>query len=83
MVVNAATTTEEGLKRRECSVCEYSESRNIPVKELDLSDFKYEVNGSNITITKYIGSKTEVVIPEGVTSIGIYAFSQCRNLVSV
>ena len=48
-----------------------------------LSDFEFQVDGSNITITKYIGSDTEVVIPEGVTSIGGYAFSGCSSLTSV
>ena len=48
-----------------------------------LSDFEVNVDGSNITITKYIGSDTEVVIPEGVTSIRFSAFSGCSSLTSV
>ena len=143
-VVKAATTTEEGLERRECSVCGYEETRSVsklkvnltfnsnggsavdnvslncgeaiavvPTKDnclflgwydetfttkyesapqsdislyakwIDLSGYRYEVDGSNITIYEYIGSDTEVVIPEGVTSIGSSAFSNCSSLTSV
>ena len=52
-------------------------------------DFGYyeDVDGT-ITITKYYGSDTEVVIPEtidgkSVTSIGATAFSMCRSLTSI
>ena len=143
-VVKAATTTEEGSERRECSVCGYEETRSVsklkvnltfnsnggsavdnvslncgeaiavvPTKDnclflgwydetfttkyesapqsdislyakwIDLSGYRYEVDGSNITIYEYIGSDTEVVIPEGVTSIGSFAFHLCTNLASV
>ena len=52
-------------------------------------NFAYEVNeDGGVTITRYTGSDTEVVIPstingKKVTSIGNYAFSYCTSLTSV
>ena len=50
--------------------------------------FTYEENESDITITKYTGNKTKLVIPEEidgkkVTSIRWYAFKGCSGLTSI
>ena len=37
----------------------------------------------NSTLVKYEGDDTDVVIPDGVTSIGDRAFSECTRLTSV
>ena len=54
----------------------------------DASCFEYTISNGEVTITKYIGSDTAVVIPsaiEGypVTSIGDSAFYSCSSLTSV
>lgn len=54
----------------------------------DPSEFKYSVADGEVTITKYIGSSVEVVIPSEieqspVTAIGRWAFSGCNSLTSV
>src|SRR5208283_1532614 len=52
-------------------------------------DYTYTTNDDNtITITGYIGSGSDVIIPDTinslpVTSIGSYAFYQCSSLTSV
>ncbi len=48
-------------------------------------DFEYTVNNGEVTITKYIGGDTEVIIPSEidgypVTNIGNYAFYGCESL---
>ncbi|MBQ1768391.1 MAG: leucine-rich repeat domain-containing protein, partial [Oscillospiraceae bacterium] len=43
------------------------------------SDFVIE----NGVLTKYVGPGGDVVIPDGVTSIGGYAFSFCEKLKSI
>lgn len=58
-------------------------------KETPASSFKYEENDNGgITITKFIGDETNVVIPskidgKAVTSIGDWAFSDCTSLTEV
>ncbi|MDY2737439.1 hypothetical protein, partial [Intestinibacter sp.] len=52
---------------------------------LTFGDFTYTVDNSEITITRYTGGDTQVVIPSEidgmkVTSIGSYAFSRCDAL---
>ncbi|MCL2679452.1 MAG: leucine-rich repeat domain-containing protein, partial [Dehalococcoidia bacterium] len=52
------------------------------------SDFLYTNNGTSVTITKYIGLDSDVVIPreiegKSVTNIGEGAFKGCGNLTSL
>ncbi len=49
------------------------------IKEALLSDFEYE----GTILKKYIGKKTEVIIPEYFTEIGESAFEECTDLTSV
>ena len=44
-----------------------------------MSDFVIE----NGVLTKYTGKDADVVIPDGVTSIGFHAFFGCSSLTSV
>ena len=44
-----------------------------------MSDFQIE----NGVLVKYTGNGGDVVIPEGVTSIGDWAFYECSSLTSV
>lgn len=51
-------------------------------------DFFYEIDGDNVTITKYVGDDGDVVIPEkvigkSVTTIGNEAFMSCFHLTTV
>ncbi len=53
-----------------------------------VEDFEYGVNDGEVTITKYIGSNTEVIIPpaiEGypVSTIGYRAFAECGDLIKI
>ena len=51
-------------------------------------NFKYVVNGDEVTITEYIGKDVIIIIPDeiegkSVTSIGDYAFYACSSLTSI
>ncbi len=86
-----ATTETVGHQYKECTVCkDVLAEEEIPVKEIDYSTmFECTVDSNNnITITKYIGSDTEVMIPSEIngsfiTSIGANAFENCTNLTKV
>ncbi len=76
--------TTEGADNGTDTIPEYNAAEANPA-----SDFKYEVNDDGgITITKYIGTDTNVVIPEkiegkNVTVIGEGAFRENQTLTSV
>ena len=51
-------------------------------------DFEYSVSSNKVTITKYTGTDTEVIIPSEidnapVTEIYMGAFAECENLINV
>ncbi len=53
-----------------------------------IDDFQYSVGVSNVVVTKYIGSASQVAIPATahglpVTAIGNQAFSNCTSLISI
>ena len=53
-----------------------------------MSDFKYEVDKNQVTITRYKGTDEDVVIPDEidgrpVTTIGHRAFKRCTSLTSI
>ena len=59
---------------------------SIPVNSDD--DFTYSIDGDSVEIIKYIGEKNMVGIPSTiqgleVTTIGIGAFEECKNLIAV
>ncbi len=76
--------TTEGADNGTDNIPEYNAAEANPA-----SDFEYEVNDDGgITITKYIGTDTDVVIPEkidgkNVTVIGAGAFNRCAVLETV
>lgn len=86
MIIATATTT--------CTFTGIIPENNLPVsaaEEVMKTDdgFQYEVNNNGeVTITKYIGTDTDVDIPskidgKPVTSIGEYAFYNYNDLISV
>ena len=46
-VTKPATTTEEGLKERTCSVCEYTQEETIPVHTHDVHDKAWKYDDTN------------------------------------
>lgn len=75
------TTTES--KGKDNTVPEYNASDANPA-----SDFEYTVGADGVTITKYIGTDTDVVIPEkiegkDVTVIGYRSFKENQTVTSV
>ena len=53
-----------------------------------MSDFKYEVDKNQVTITRYRGTDEDVMVHDTinrmpVTTIGDYAFSECFKLTSI
>lgn len=65
-----------------CAACD------VKTPHTPVTDFEYEENSSGITITKYIGSANEVVIPKiingiPVKQIGYNAFFMNEDIVSV
>lgn len=51
-------------------------------------NYEYSIDNENVTITKYIGNESVVVIPstidgQNVTTIGSEAFANCNNITSI
>lgn len=51
----------------------------IDARSEKMADFQIE----NGVLVKYTGASGDTTVPEGVTSIGDFAFSECENVVSV
>ncbi len=51
--------------------------------EIDEDGFVYEPNTNQTVLLTYIGSDSEITIPESVIVIGEWAFSDCNSLTSV
>lgn len=68
----------------EAALADNEEGQIAPVTEesmmSDASDFEIDENG---VLVKYNGPGGDVVIPDGVTSIGYDAFADCRSLTGV
>jgi hypothetical protein len=50
--------------------------------------FEYDIRNDGVTITKYIGSDTEIEIPamiegKAVVSIGDFAFDRCSSITKI
>ena len=66
-------------KTKEASAASKAEAKAIPAASSDPADFEIEDG----TLKKYRGNGGDVVIPNGVTSIGDCAFYGCRGLTSI
>lgn len=58
-------------------------SLSEPSKLTEKDGMILHTDGNNVTLVKYVGDATSVIIPDGVTSIGYRAFEGCSNLTSV
>ena len=57
--------------------------KDVPSKLTRKNDFVVHSDGNAKTLIDYFGDKTELTIPNDVTSIGDYAFSGCSSLTSI
>ena len=83
---NKDKSDNNGSKDNGGNSSDISEESKIP--ESPASDFEYTIENGEVTITKYIGSDTQVRIPEkiegkSVTEIGNETFCYCNNLKNV
>jgi hypothetical protein len=79
-------TLSVAVKDNDRYTAAYGEMPEIPTDPKSL--FEYSVSGSSITITKYVGMLTEVIVPAtidgvAVTAIGNSAFASCHTLTSI
>ena len=58
-------------------------NKDAPSKLTRKNDFVVHSDGNAKTLIGYFGGKTEITIPNSVTSIGDYAFSGCSSLTSI
>ena len=85
VVTTEPTATATGIKTFTCTACGETRTEVIPSETVP---FEYIIQDGAVTITKYIGTVPEIVIPaviEGkpVTAIGDRAFYNCWLLESV
>ena len=58
-----------------------SQTETVSSTPLIYDKSEFEIDGT--VLTKYNGNKVEVIIPDGVTIIGDYAFRNCSGLISI
>ena len=56
---------------------------SLPLKSPEKGEKKVDFEIENGVLKKYTGSGGNVVIPDGVTTIGDYAFWNCSSLASI
>ena len=89
--MDCAVCGAEGAPLTDCAqVNAQDDTNNEPQTANAENGFEYAVNedGESVTLTKYSGSDTEVIIPselggKPVTEIGIFAFALCDSLTEV
>lgn len=74
MLVPAQSAYATGGQTMEPGMEAYAEGRAADAEGFEIEDG---------VLKKYTGTATEVVIPEGVTSIGFGAFEDCSSLVRI